>query len=38
LGPVGAPKLGVAYFIEFDSTPKEATLTVERGVTAVPAE
>jgi hypothetical protein len=30
--------LGVIYFIEFDATSKEATLTVEHNVAAIAAE
>jgi hypothetical protein len=38
LGSVGAPDLGVLYFIEFDLTAREATLVVERNVAEVAAE
>lgn len=29
LGSVGAPAVGVAYYVAFDSSPREATLIVE---------
>jgi hypothetical protein len=37
LGSVGAPDLGVAYFVEFDLTPREAALVVERNLAAMAA-
>jgi hypothetical protein len=38
LGSVGAPDLGVTYFVEFDLTPRESTLIVEANLAAIPAE
>jgi hypothetical protein len=38
VGSVGAPSVGVAYFVEFDSRPKQATLIVEGKVAAIAAE
>jgi hypothetical protein len=38
LGSVGAPDLGVVYFVEFDLTPHEAVLVVESNIAAIPAE
>jgi hypothetical protein len=38
LGSVGAPDLGVAYFVEFDASPRQAILVVEGNLVAIPAE
>jgi hypothetical protein len=38
LGSLGAPELGVAYFVEFDDRPRHAALIVERKIAAIPAE
>jgi hypothetical protein len=37
LGSVGTPKLGVAYFVEFDAKPREAELIVEGKIAAIAA-
>jgi hypothetical protein len=38
LGSVGAPDLGVLYFIQFDASPRQAELIVEGNLAAIPAE
>ncbi len=38
LGSVGVPDLGVAYFIEFDATPQQATFVAEGKIAAIAAE
>lgn len=38
LGSIGAPSLGVSYFVEFDSTPRQASLVAERKIAALPVD